>query len=134
MSTMISPNRTSEILSSGSSGRLLCQADIPVIACTSCQQGSVLNSSLARVFIHWVMPALRKGSFGKLPIVLERAAGQLSLTSSALYLVADKLCLKPELNAGLVAEIALILVSGSKSITEPSEHIIDLHRPDRKAV
>jgi hypothetical protein len=34
--------------------------------------------------------------------------------------------LKPELNAGLIAEIALVLVSGSEPVAKPGKYVIDL--------
>jgi hypothetical protein len=46
----------------------------------------------------------------------------------------DDCCLKPGLNAGLVAEVALIGVSGNESIAESDEHIIDLRGSESKAV
>src|ERR1700746_812101 len=39
---------------------------------------------------------------------------------------------EPELNAGLVAEVALVLVSTGESVAEAGEHVIDLNRPDRE--
>jgi hypothetical protein len=35
--------------------------------------------------------------------------------------------LKPELNTGLVTEVALILIPAVECIGEPSQHIINLH-------
>jgi hypothetical protein len=38
------------------------------------------------------------------------------------------------LNAGLIPEVALVLVSGSEAIAKPGEHVVNLHGPEGDGV
>ena len=42
--------------------------------------------------------------------------------------------LEPDLNARLIAEVTLVLVSGGKSVPKPREYVIGLHGPEGNGV